>query len=500
MRRFRESSREALARIQQVAWEAAEQADEQRYSHEIVTLSKLLPDLRHPSWSVSRRELLAAAMLGTPPLVAAARLSEQSSKAGENMLFIQLGDADIPGDVEEIQTSGWGRPGIGAARYVAVPRGAGESLSSRTSVTTRNGRTFVLKPGPELHVDQLGARGDGRHVDRQAIQAALDLLPRVGGTLRFRRGANYFLGSSRDGDAILIADRLTNCLIDGNGSTLSVATDARRPLTFVWRFYRFSNVEMRRFVGLDTNADLNREWQGQYFCTLDGSRGPCRGFTFDDITVRNGVAMMWVSGGGGGRVSDVVIRRSTADRCYYGAVFEENGDRVSAEFTASNCRRAYFPYGVFDHQIRIECVHDGSSPGADACCLIKRYAGDTGRISLELVLRGPRAPWSSAVKLEHQPPLGESGFIGDIDLKLRYEFADGDQPVPLTLSSYSSDGREERQVTANRWGDITVMGDFLSPPAALVVARVRPRVPGRLNLSQSARGLPVQADGFDVRN
>lgn len=360
--------------------------------------------------------------------------------------------------------------------------------------------------GGVLHAADFGATGDGRTDDSAAIRRALAALRQGGGTLRFAAGRTYFCGDYRQSGNVFAVDGLRDATIEGDGATLVTRSIGRGTRTVLFRLRDFRNVAIIGLNGRDAGTDLTVDWQGQYFVMAESSLGPCTGLVLEDVTVTDAVALLYV-GGGRGRMRDIRVRRCVAIRCYYGMVFEENGDGVEADLVTHNCRRSYFAYGVRGHRIDVRVHHDGRGPGADACCLIKRYLIDTHDIDLRARLIGPALPFAYAVKLEQQPyDRSAPGLIAGIRIALTIDTAGRptDHMIPLGLSSYTEAGVEERGTTANRWQGIALSGRIPADYPArrgvpLIAARVRPQVAGDIRLTPNLPAVAAAVPGFAIR-
>lgn len=350
---------------------------------------------------------------------------------------------------------------------------------------------------PATYVDDFGARGDDRSDDSAAIQHAIEAWGKRGGTLVFGQNRHYFLGSYRGYQTVLRVTGVTDAAIDGNGATLRTTSTAPGAQTFLFRLSGYRNLTIRNLKAWDDGTDLGVNWRGLYAFAPDGNGPLCRNLVLRNVVVHDAVAFLYAGGTAGGRIEGIDISACRALRCYYGLVFEENGDDVTAHLETVNCRRSYFPYGVARHRIRLAVYHDGKALGAEACCLIKRYQQDTSDIDLELRLRGPALPFRYAVKLEHQPTLATSSSTirnvrAFVDLAKAWRASD--PVVPFGLSSYSGT-EEERGVTRNRWQDVVLAGRFPAGLRQLVDVRATPFIRDRMTLP---RGPWADPPGFIV--
>ncbi|MFN3930135.1 MAG: right-handed parallel beta-helix repeat-containing protein [Brevundimonas sp.] len=78
----------------------------------------------------------------------------------------------LPTSVTAVYSSGYDRPGVGAALY-RQDSDQSTTMANRRRRRISDGRWFVLSES-EVNVTMTGARGDGRHDDTAAIQEALD--------------------------------------------------------------------------------------------------------------------------------------------------------------------------------------------------------------------------------------------------------------------------------------------------------------------------------------
>jgi hypothetical protein len=259
---------------------------------------------------------------------------------------------------------------------------------------------------PAMSIDEFGAIGDGVADDRSAFRRALAAWQRLGGTLRLGAGRVYNLGEFDESGDVFILNDIRDAVLDGNGATIKITTSGNRTRVFLFRFRGYRDVRIANLTVDCAGGDIAVDWQGAYFCTLDGSTPAYgRGFAMIDVVVRDAVAMLWAVGGIA-KLAGISVRGCRAERCYYGTVFQENGDDADLQYAAIDCRRAYFPYGVSRHKVRLQIAHSGDGPGADACILIKRYQLDTRNIDVEARFAGRSFPWKYASKLEFQPLIG----------------------------------------------------------------------------------------------
>lgn len=333
--------------------------------------------------------------------------------------------------------------------------------------------------------------------DRTTISRALSAWATQGGPLEFEADKTYDLGRLGESGPVFALSGVQNGTIIGNGAKIIAETTAPVAPT-IFFFQSFRNVRVSGLRGHDRGADISRDWQGMRFIVADSSLGVCEGIELDDIHVENAVAL-FAAQGIGPRISGITLRNVTAIRCYYGINCIENGDDLTADFAAIDCRRAYFVYGVSRHSVAIDIRQDKGAIGAQASCLIKRYRRDTTDIRLRARFAGVLA-WQDLVKLEQQPVSG-TGRIARISVSLTVDRRAIDQgrASRLALSSISPTGPA---ATSNDiWTDIALDGD-LGPSGGLALhSRTRPVRRTIVYLSPSTRGtLTSMAKGVTIRH
>lgn len=318
---------------------------------------------------------------------------------------------------------------------------------------------------------------DGSRSDIEIVRSAIAALIRYGtGTLRFEAGRTYHLGGMHAPNPFLHLHDLRDAVIDGNGAQLLCNTLGFGK-TQLFLVQRCKRLIVRNFRSRDASVNLWREWQGMDFIHLETSGGPIQDIMVDSVEVDGAVSLLTCSGQRDTpRATRLRFSRLVARNCYYGLSFQENFDDVSGDLTAVNCRRAYIAYGVTNHTISLDIQHDRTSPGANACIMIKRYTRDTQRLSIFARFSG-QLSWDSLVKLEQQPSGTDQGAISDIKLEL---FVDpsvigGGDVTRLSFSSIGSDGIEK--ITRNQWHNISLsgcLGHFQGPAARVSAKPVDP--------------------------
>jgi len=308
--------------------------------------------------------------------------------------------------------------------------------------------------------------------DRQTIARAIEALTNRGsGVLEFEPSRTYRVGRLSNGENAFVLRGLHNAELRGNGASLVCQTvNGQTQMLLV---QNCTGLRISDVGGADRGADLRVEWKGMHFIRLDPTTGPIGQIAIDRVSVNGAVSLFTCSGAADSpRASTIRLNKLVAQNCYYGLSFQENGDDVFGDLTSINCRRTYFPYGVRRHQIDLDITHDGSSPGADSCILIKRYARDTGDIDLRARFHGVLA-WSNLVNLSQEPPVGETGIIENVSVQLSMDVtvADPFDSARLAFSAYR--GGSLSPTSNDTWRNIRLSGCLRQGKAAPVVYRTR---------------------------
>lgn len=374
--------------------------------------------------------------------------------------------------------------------------------SSRRQVICIAGSSFLLVPFDRGVTSQtrmaVADFRDSARTPREELALAIAEWSRRGGTLTLDKGRHYDLGDCGR-DPIFPLAHLRDAVLDGNGASLTVQTTTAVQST-LFLLQDFRNVTIRDLSASDSGADISLDWRGMRLVVADGSLGPCSGLVLDRVSASNAVALFAAQGGDASRrISDIALREVVADRCYYGINCQENGDQLVGELRASNCRRAYFVYGISDHRVRLDISHDGSGPGAQTCCLIKRYQRDTRRIAMTAQFSGVLA-WQDLVKFEHQPVAGSGpSTIEDIDARVFVVpgTVDRNRANRFAISAYR--GSNAVASSDDIWRNVSIGGALGANGGATLKGYVRPTRTTEIVLDADTTGAArIDADGVRV--
>lgn len=349
--------------------------------------------------------------------------------------------------------------------------------------------------------------------DRQVLQAAFRAWVARGGDLELEADRVYDLGSQSTDDNVFVLFGMRDAVLRGNGATLRIRTAADISYNLLYLAY-YRNLRIENLRAMD--AGYRDSWvRGAKFIVLDTGDRDSVNITLDNVAGERLLSFVQVQGPpGSARVRGVRIEPNCrATRVFYALNCQNQGDDISGGFTAVNCGRAYFPYGVARHDLAIRVHHDGRAVAASAesCVLIKSYGPPTSGIRLDLSFTGS-LPWrgeedgrerpGSCVALEHQhdPQMGPS-VIQDVELAIDIAAGTLDPygAHRIVFRSYSQDGREESGTTANVWRNIVVAGNLRPGASPAIFSRVRPAIASEVVIAPGTIGADassVRAPGF----
>ncbi len=297
----------------------------------------------------------------------------------------------------------------GGGQYV-FDGNSSESEDGGTVVapTAGSGRWHLVHDGV-LSVEQFGAGGARSAVENtRAFKNAVSASPQM----LYFRNVTYNVFSSIDDVCLFDLIGKNGMTFDGRGATLSVAcTFTGTDRVFVFRMRGSSNITIRNFnlIGPEEHSSVRSD------------RGMCGVWlksASKNIVVQNIRQTSGIVGVGCGRKPDVEPLTKTCKRLVvenyetigvaYPLNFRYSGDNVRVRnFRALRCSRAYFPYGVRDHDVEITVADPDTSP---------------------------------MINLAAQAKTAESGFLEDIRCSVTVEEGDANiesEWVGLTLRTFT---------------------------------------------------------------
>lgn len=309
-----------------------------------------------------------------------------------------------------------------------------------------------------IYAESFRASGD---TDREVAQKAFDALATLGGRLVFPRGGAFDFGSFPSTAIAVDISGLRDCVVDFNGCSFTCAVSSG--IVPMFYFSNFENIHLMNGSGVQSNHGSTEN--GAKFIVLDASDSgdPGRsGVRFTNMSATTMSTFIGIQGQSpyANRISDIVIDPDCyCEETFYGLTCTEQGDNISGGFTARNCGREFFPYGINNFDLTITVIHDDTSPAVETGTLIKRYTRNTTNGKLRLVLEGALNPTGNLVCFEHQNDSGAASIIGDIEVSIHAGEGTTDAANVKTIGfrAYNLAGVEQA-TTAQIWRNIRVAG------------------------------------------
>jgi hypothetical protein len=368
-------------------------------------------------------------------------------------------------------------------------------------------KEFTMSSTIALHAEDYRLSG---YSDLETLQDAFAAWLAQGGELHLAANGVYDLGDrTTPGDVLPPLVNFHNAILCGNGATIRINTDD----TVTYSIFYMWGVQQLRFKDLtieDTGFVRDSGTVGASIFDIDGATPALsRHISFENVHVDGALVFLRLQGHTyvdgeeevqeAPRIDGIHISPNCSIRnCFYGLSCQENGDNITGGFTAKDVGRAYFPYGVSDHDLTLDIEQTTEHAAVETCCLIKRYARDTRNIRARIVFRGSyhltagggSPPPGCFVKLEMQPPEGTSGTIDNIDLTIELDenIVNTNQAHVLGFRSYLHNGTEETSTTDNIWSNIRLDGTFRNTSAQNVKAYVNPTTRCLVSLAPGLTG------------
>ncbi len=313
--------------------------------------------------------------------------------------------------------------------------------------------------------EDFGAVGDGMANDQAAVAAAFEAA-RVagGGRIEFNAGRTYFLGPlSSTGAAAISVLSPRDIVVEGNGAELVVNTTGNF-LTAIMQFTGPQNIRINNVRFRDTGADVSIEFRGAAGVQLLGAPVAETGnILLDHCSGDRLLYLFTCASNATGRIKGITLRDCSVSNCYYGINCQNNGDGLRATgFRTSNARRAYFVYGVEDHDVDLSIYHDGVAPGQFSACIIANLGlRDTRGVRIKARFLGNTTKYGTGIDIQHQRADSSTGLISGVDATV--DVLAPSSMVPVRFKSFHTTvtgATQEEATTANRITDIRLSGNL----------------------------------------
>jgi hypothetical protein len=256
----------------------------------------------------------------------------------------------------------------------------------------------------------------------------------------------YYLGEVITPERLLKISRRSGVILSGYGAT-PVCRTLENVIPYIIALDEVQGARIEGLVFVDLGYDVGQMWRGATAVVLEATRGPCERITLEGLFGRSlvGLTMCRPSKH---RIVNVDLTASATEDCMYGAVFQNNGDFVSARLSTRRTLRSYFVYGASFHDAWIYSDQHASS---SADVLLKTYSRPTRLISLRYYVRASMSE-GYHVALEHQHE-ADRGEISGISLTC---FSEDDlRGNGVVFRAYDKDD-QIRAETDSTWRDISV--------------------------------------------
>ncbi|UXY14755.1 hypothetical protein N8I74_15740 [Chitiniphilus purpureus] len=310
-----------------------------------------------------------------------------------------------------------------------------------------------------------GATGDGVTNDRTALSAMFAVTKRVSLSGRYNLGTltadEIVFDLTNGGDAIVletsgIVEFICESAATGVAKVLFVADAVG---VRIGRFKLTDNAASRgASSGTATGAVLLYLW---------GYDDPVEGLDVDYLFGANTVSPLIVGGynvaGFGPRVRGARISYIGGDNSYYGANFQNQGDGFEIDLIdVTGSLRAYFAYGVQDHDVTIQ-DYSGLATSGNVNISCMNGERDTRNIRIKYLSRSSAS--AVGVLLNQIGP--NYGTIAGIRIELDY-ISTVSSSNAVALRVYDSSGGPESVVSTNAiFDDIAIHGTSSGPGSHL---------------------------------
>lgn len=356
----------------------------------------------------------------------------------------------------------------------------------------------------DFYAENFRSSGD---TDRQVLTKAFAAWATRGtGKLVLGENRTYSLGTTADSTIFTVLG-LRDAILEGNGATLSVASNNAQVI--ILYLYNYKHLTIRNLNGADTGITNGGSAQmgsiGAKLVVVDSdASNPSENISLINVRGFNLNTFFNANPGNPNRIKGILIDEScVADTCFYGAVFQGNGDNATVRGYFKNCGRSYFPYGVAGHDTRIRIDKDGTGPAAEADVVVKRYTRDVKNIKMDLSYSGTLAN-TNLVLLEHENNSGSASIIDDIDITFHIEdgITDSGPATRVLYRSRNASAVEDTGTVTQRTKNVRISGQLGNSSLPHIKVNYTPAVPDIIkfgNISGLSLTKTVDANGMLVQ-
>lgn len=196
-----------------------------------------------------------------------------------------------------------------------------------------------------------------------------------GGTVYYKPLYVYDLGSFGTASTIFALGQVYGYVItgthEGNGCTIKINTSAN-VLVRLFSLANYRNLTFKNMTLTDIGANKTFTRGMVAFALARGFAG-AYDLHLENVYVYKAVSGLQSEGPSTGLRVSGITGNLRCEECFYATTFQNSGDSVRLDVTATNCGRAYLPYGVSDHRMKFHVFRDSGDIAVESCIVLKAY-------------------------------------------------------------------------------------------------------------------------------
>lgn len=221
------------------------------------------------------------------------------------------------------------------------------------------GRLLMLENGM-MSAPQMGILGDGG--DDTAAFANIATIAPAAMSFRNLTYKVWPTGTLAGGEVLVSLSGRDGLTIDGRGASISIEdTFDTGEVAVLFKLDNCSNITIKNF-DITGEGTLSTSIGYKFLEMTNGTHN----VRVENITQDGGllgiVCARGLAEAESTKVKNVVIKNYKVDNCAYPLSFQNSGDHVEVHAEIGDHQRAYFPYGVRNHDINLELQDGGTSP------------------------------------------------------------------------------------------------------------------------------------------